>query len=200
MHAPPSCEESQVPNTARDSSANAVPTPGREGARDKYVRELIRRWAEAHGWRVSTEERAFGELGPAVVALQKGEHVVACEIWVTTLPECEIANIQKGLAAKCWQVVFVSTDKRVLLRARRFIAALPDPQRERVHCETPDGLFALLETLDAAARTDEDFRGYRVRVRYRRATNQDAVTRRQAIARIMADATRRLARIEQVKF
>jgi hypothetical protein len=86
-----------------------TPMAGRGGPQHRYIQELIRRWAEAHEWGASVEERVLDGLGNVDVALRKNGCSVACEIVVSSPVDKEVQNLQKCLAAGFSFVAEVST-------------------------------------------------------------------------------------------
>lgn len=170
-----------------------APTPGRGGPQHKYLQELIKRWAVAHDWQATIEERILDNLGSVDVALRKGERRVACEIAVTTTAEHEFENIQKCLAASFDAVVLVSSERAVLRKMRESVSDLADDQRARVHITTPEDTFALLESFEAeAAGATQTVRGYVVKTRYRAVAVGDQAAKREAVSKVVARALRRV--------
>ena len=154
----------------------------------------MKRWADAHDWRATIEEAVLDGLGSVDVALRKGERSVACEISITTEASHEAANVQKCLAAGFEQVVVVAADNKALGKLKKaMLSAIPEAERSRLHFEMPDGLFALLASLDAAMSvSSETVRGYKVNLKYSAVGTDEKVAKRQAISRVIAGAFKRL--------
>ena len=169
---------------------------GRGGSQHKYLQELIRRWAEAHGWRADIEERILDGLGSVDVALRKGERAVACEIGISTSPEHELQNVQKCLAAGFDQVVVVSSEKRSLNQIKALAAAaLPEEQAGKVAYCTPEELFDFLDGVEATSRsTERTVRGYRVKVRFGEAKPEEREQRQGAVSAVIAKAIKGMKR------
>src|SRR5262249_6003921 len=76
---------SPSPPPARERRvAPEVPAPlGRGGPEHQYLQELVKRWAEAKGYRATVEE-PLPSGGRVDVALRREGHSLACEISVTT--------------------------------------------------------------------------------------------------------------------
>ena len=165
---------------------------GRGGPQHKYLQELIRQWAEKHGWRASLEETVLDGLGVVDVALRKGERAVACEITITTTAEHELGNVQKCLAVGFERVLVISTEPKTLKAVRRLVEqALPATEFTRVHFLTPEDALAFLNDVDASTlETKETVRGYTVKVRRKAAADGNAQDRR--VARVVAMALKRL--------
>jgi predicted DNA-binding transcriptional regulator AlpA len=124
----------------------AVTTPGRGGEHHKYLQQLIKRWAEARGYNVTIEKSILDGLGWVDVALEKGSRSIACEISVTTSAEHELGNVQKCLAAGFGEIIFVSSEKKVLTAVRQgLVSALSSAQYRQVKFLTPEEAFAHIE-------------------------------------------------------
>jgi len=81
--------------------------------------QLIKRWAEGRGYRVTLEKPVLDLLGIVDVVLEKsGCPPIACEISVTTSAEHELKNAEKCLAAGYEHVFLVAPDKDALARVR----------------------------------------------------------------------------------
>jgi hypothetical protein len=165
---------------------------GRGGAQHKYLQELIKRWAGANGWHAVIEKPILDGLGSVDVALERGEHSVACEVSVASTPAYEVANIQKCLAAGFSEVVSIVLDRRTMGKLRDAVAAQITPDNaERVEILTPEMLFEFLEQLGVEPTTGtKTVRGYKVRVKYRHVP--DAPARTRTITQTIAGALKRL--------
>ena len=140
--------------TARVSSEEleslAVPCPGRGGEHHKYLQQLIKRWAEGRGYSVIVEKPILDGLGFVDVALEKGGRSIACEISVTTDAEHEVANVQKCLAAGFGDIVFISSEKKILTAVRQaLVAVLSTAQYRQVKFLTPEEAFSFIDGLEA---------------------------------------------------
>lgn len=168
--------------------------PGRGGQQHKYLQHLVKRWAEAHGWRATIEEGILDGLGNVDVAMRKGDRSVACEITITTTPEHELGNVQKCLAAGFERVILVSTKKNMLNKVRSLAKeSLSENEFAHVGFGTPEEVFALLEAFDAeAATTEETVKGYKVKVEYKPVGEGEKRARRQAVSQVIAKALKRL--------
>lgn len=194
---PPSAAE-EILKVAREKPSLRAPapsTPGRGGQQHKYLQELIRRWAESRGWRVSVEKKILDGLGSVDVALEKGDVSVACEISVTTTPEHELGNIQKCLTAGFAQVLVIGLDRKTLVKIEDGARCLGEEALTRLQFLTPEELFPFLEALDAqAAGKVETIRGYKVKVKYRATEPDEQRAKKQAISQVIVGALRRLKR------
>ncbi len=173
-----------------------TPTRGRGGAQHRYLQELIRRWAEANGWRADIEERILDGLGNVDVALRKGDHSLACEIAVTTDAEHELQNVQKCLAGGFERVLVVSPEKKTMNRIQSLASgALDEGQVARTSFCTPDELFDLLDGIEAASRsTERTVRGYRVKVRYEMVKPEEKSQKQRTVSAVIARAIKRMGK------
>ncbi len=79
---------------------------GRGGPDHKYLQHLVKGHAEQRGYRATIEESILDGSGRVDVSLIKGDQSIACEISITTMPEHELLNIKKCLAAD-YDAIFV---------------------------------------------------------------------------------------------
>lgn len=164
---------------------------GRGGAQHKYLQELIKRWADAHGWRAVVEKQILDGLGSVDVALENGERSIACEVSVASTADYEVLNIQKCLAAGFSEVVSIVLDRRTMTNIQGAVAAQITPDdAARVKVLTPEALFEFLEQLTTGAPVAQNVRGYKVRVKHRQ--SQDSAARMRSITQTIAGALRRL--------
>jgi hypothetical protein len=182
------------PKLRREPPLVAPPTLGRGGPQHKYLQELIKRWAASKGYRVIIEKPILDGLGSVDVALEKEGRTIACEICVTTTVEHEVGNIQKCLAAGFEHVALISSERKILAKAREAIAAaVGEADRKRVQVLTPEEFFAFVETLEAgAARREETVHGYKVKVQYQPVGEEEKKAKKQAISQVILKAVRRL--------
>ena len=184
----------RLPTTPSVEISTESSLAGRGGPQHKYIQELIRRWAEAHEWGVTIEERVFDGLGNVDVALRKNGCAVACEIVVSSPAEKEVANLQKCLAAGFSFVAEISTEKRRLGAIKALAKKqLPEEEFARIAFVSPGELFELLPSLESPLPEKETtVRGYRVRVRLQTGQKSDAEERHGAVSAVIAKALRRI--------
>jgi hypothetical protein len=171
-----------------------TPQLGRGGAQHKYLQELIRRWADAHGWRATIEQQILDGLGSVDVALENGEHRIAAEISVSSKTDYEVGNIQKCLASGFTQVVSVVVDRRSLQRLKKMVAEQLGEASSRVQVLSPEDLFIFLDGIGKAMPTiaERTSRGYKVRVSH--AQPGTAVSPAHMIAKTVVGALKRIGR------
>jgi hypothetical protein len=167
---------------------------GRGGAQHKYLQQLLKRWGEEKGYRATIEKPVLGGVGSVDIVLERSDISIACEISVTTTLDHEIGNVEKCLAAGFSHVVFISSEKKVLQKARKiFDEALGPVSAERVHLFAPEDFLFFLESLDLDHSTEEkSVLGYKVKVAYKPTTRDEQRARKEAIAQAITKAMKRM--------
>ena len=167
--------------------------PGRGGRQHTYLQELVKRWAESHGYRATIEKTILDGLGSVDVALEKEGFSVACEISVSTSAEHELGNVTKCLAAGFDRVVVLGTRAQSLKKIAQAVETLEDSERSRVHCFQPEELFAFLEAEQAAEPAEQQtVRGYKVRVRRNAVSAVEEQAKRRVVAGAILQSLRKL--------
>jgi hypothetical protein len=190
----PEAKHVPLPPTPRTKLPPAAPSEGRGGPQHKYLQELVRRWAHSKGYKTTIEKPILDGMGSVDVALEKDGCSIACEITVTTTIDHEVGNIQKGLAAGFMHVLLISSDRKVIARAKEAVSAtFSEEELKRVRVLTPEDFFEFVESLEAhAAAREEMVRGYKVKVQYQSVTEGDQKARKQAISKVILDALKKL--------
>jgi len=195
-HEQPTGTPSPVPKAVSLTKAkeSLPPVLGRGGAQHKYLQQLVKRWGEEKGYRATIEKPVLGGVGSVDIVLERNEVSIACEISVTTTIDHEVRNIEKCLAAGFSHVVFVSSEKKVLQKARKiFDDAVGPTSAERLHLFAPEDFLFFLESLDVDHRTQEkSVLGYKVKVTYKPTTRDEQRARKDAIAQAILKAMKRM--------
>lgn len=178
----------------RETVAHEEPLRGRGGPQHKYLQRLVKKMAEARGYRAAIEREILGGTGHVDVAIERGDERIACEISVSSTPEHEFANVQKCLAAGYGSVVVLSSERKALDEIREFISPRLAPETSKpVLFFLPEEFLAHLEDVDAAnAGSEKTVRGYRVKVSYRAVTDDQKKAKKDAISQVVTQALRRL--------
>ncbi|MDQ3802269.1 MAG: type IV secretion system DNA-binding domain-containing protein [Acidobacteriota bacterium] len=192
--APPAAEVEKEPDLPGPPVIPEQGQPGRGGRQHKYLQQLVKRIAEARGYRVTVEQVVLGGAGFVDVALERGARKIACEISVTTPAEYEVNNIQKCLAAGFEPVIVISADRRVLARIEETAKAqLEGEAAADVLFMQPEQFLSYLAESEAeAAGTEATFRGHRVRVQYRAVDTAEEEARKRAISEVIMGALKRM--------
>lgn len=184
----PASPPARVAHQDHPKSPQAKPAPlGRGGQEHKYLQHLIKRLADDQGFCVTIEQPVLGGVGSVDVTLEKGSRKIACEISVTSTPEYEVKNIEKCLAAGFDPVIVVSNNKRALTKIKKHaLDMLTRESMERVLIIQADDLPSLLEHYaQEDPGTESTVKGYRVKVKRRAVTGEDAELRKAAISKVL---------------
>lgn len=134
----------------------------------RYIQALIKRMAEARGYKATMEALTPNGNGRVDVSLEKNQKRIACEVCITTPHTWEVQNIQKCLTARYDIVVSISPEKKILQSIRHEVeTSIPKDQQAKILFFEPDAFFAYLdEEITKEANTETRFKGYRVKVEY----------------------------------
>jgi Type IV secretion-system coupling protein DNA-binding domain len=202
--APPAAPEPrQAPETApigppspppareRPPSPAAPASLGRGGPEHQYLQELVKRWAEAKGYRATVEE-PLPSGGKVDVALRREGHSLACEISVTTGAEHESGNVLKCLVAGFDEVVLLSLHRGTLGKVREAVTAqLGEKDRGRLHFMSPEEFFTFLDAPEPEAK-ETTVGGYKVKVKYRPAEGEAAARKSKAVSEILLKSLKKM--------
>lgn len=168
-----------------------VPPLGRGGPEHQYLQDLVKRWAESHGYRAVVEEEIPGGRGKVDVALRTDDFSIACEISVTSTVAQEVGNVQKCLEAGFHEVAVLGLKRPRLTKIETALKAkLPAPDLARVHFLSPEELFAMLSMRPVT--TESVVGGYKVRVRRVAVDPDEAAARYRALTEVVAKSVRRV--------
>lgn len=162
---------------------------GKGGAKHRYLQNLIKGLAEQVGFRATIEAPVPG--GQVDVLLEREGLRVAVEVSVTTPVAWERENLRKCLATDCDQVVLVLAKTQVTAKRYRevVVEGLSEADRGRLAIlspeETPDFISALAPD---ASPPESVVRGYKVKARATVVSPEEAKTRRETIARLVAQS------------
>ena len=193
---PPRQEKPYEPETTASATTEAAepePTAEKKDSQHRYLQMLVKRMAEARGFKAVIEEATPDGKGRVDVALLRDKLKIACEITVTTTDEWEVHNIEKCLAAGFEIVVVCSTNPRSLSKIKTLIEAkLPARLRDRVRLFQPEELFLYLDQLVAKeAGSETRVKGYRVKVSYTAVSGEEARQKKESITKSVADSLRK---------
>lgn len=174
--------------TSKGSSAARRPIPpsppmlGRGGPQHTYLQQLVKRWAEDKGYRVTIEKPLFGGVGFVDLVIENDTTAVACEISISTTPQHEVQNIAKCFAAGFSSVVILGGDRKTLRAIQAAAEQLVVSDAHQLQYMLVDELFSYLESQQMGAK-DNRIHGYRVKVTRRTDGDSSAVDKRAAILR-----------------
>ncbi len=173
----------------------SVPTPppplGRGGPEHQYLQDLVKRWGESEGYRVTIEEPTPGGKGSVDVALRRDDFSIACEISVTSTVAQEVGNVMKCLEAGFHEVAVLALKRP---RLSKIEAALKEKltaaQLARVHFLSPEELFTMLSMRPKT--TETVVGGYKVKVRRVVVEPSEEAARYRALSEVIAKSVRRV--------
>jgi len=168
-----------------------VPPLGRGGPEHQYLQELVKRWGESEGYRVTIEEPTPGGKGSVDVALRRDDFSIACEISVTSTVGQEVGNVLKCLEAGFHEVAVLALKRPRLSKIEAALKEkLPVAELARVHFLSPEELFAMLAMRPKTRETVVG--GYKVKVRHEAVDPEEAAARYKALTEVVAKSVRRM--------
>jgi hypothetical protein len=161
----------------------------KELSQHRYLQMLIKKMAEARGYKAVIEEPTPDGKGLVDVSLERNGKKIACEIGVTTTKEWEVHNIEKCLTAGYEVVIAVPIDTRAAEVMRKQIAEkLGSKFHSQVFVMEADALFHYLDTeIAKEASTETRIKGYRVKVEYEALSDEEMKKKRESVAKFVAD-------------
>jgi len=168
------------------------PAPlGRGGPEHQYLQNLVKRWAESHGYRAVIEEPTPNDKGSVDVTLRSDDLSIACEISVTSKVGQEVGNALKCLEAGFHEVAILALERPRLAKIEAALKAkLTDSQLARVHVVSPEELFTMLAMRPKT--TETVVGGYKVTVRKKAVEAGEEVARYRALSEVIAKSVRRM--------
>ena len=165
----------------------------KEQSQHRYVQTLVKKMAEARGYKASIEALTPDGQGRVDVLLQRGEKRIACEIGVTTTKEWETHNIIKCVNAGYEVVVAVASDKKgVEVMQKQVKENLSDGLKERIFVFEADQLFHFLDQENAKeASTEKRMKGFRVKVEYNAVSEETMKKKKDSISKMVLDSLKK---------
>jgi len=173
-----------------------VPSLGRGGPEHQYLQDLVKRWAESHGYRATIEEEIPEGKGKVDVALRTDDFSLACEISVTSTVAQEVGNALKCLDAGFHEVAILALKRPRLQKIEAALKAkLPPSDLARVHLVSPEELFAMLSMRPVIK--EKVVGGYKVRVRRTPVEPDEEAARYEALKDVIGKSLRRMGKKEK---
>jgi len=191
----PSFEEVKEPEITFAQQKVEVPSlKEKSDSQHRYLQTLIKRIAEEKGYRAIIERITPDGLGRVDVSLEQNGRKIACEISVTSTSEQELLNIEKCLRADYEKVILCSPERKTLDKVRVLVSQkINESDQGKVLFFKPEEVFSYLEKEAALeAEKEERVKGYRVKVRYKPVEEEEKKTKREAVAKVILQAMRRL--------
>lgn len=197
----------EVPDVIEDTPPNVVPIrkaattslpvvrvkpTGGGGVRHQYLASLLKSTGEGCGFK-ATLEYEVQDSGRVDVLLSRNDEILFCEISVTTSREHELGNVRKCFEAGGTRVVVLASTERQRTSLRTYMGLkLSADELPRVTFLVPEEVENFFEsfrqvspTLEAAPTVT---RGYTVKSKVKFSSPDEALARRNALARVMSSA------------
>ncbi len=168
----------------------------KEESQHRYLQALIKKMAEARGYKAHIEEPTPDGKGRVDVHLERNTKRIAVEICNTTEPDWEVHNIQKCAEAGYDLIVACSNEKKSLENIRKKAETLLNTaiQIKLVYFE-PEALFQYLDQeLAKEASTEVRTKGYRVKVEYSAVSGDEATQMSNSIVKTVSESKRKNTR------
>ncbi|MCL4539519.1 MAG: type IV secretion system DNA-binding domain-containing protein [Bacteroidetes bacterium] len=185
--APVQPERKTVPRTA-GTSGEKVETQHR------YLQNLVKKMAEAKGYRATIEAPTPDGMGRVDVLLEKENERIACEISVTTDEVHELENIKKCLASGYGEIIVCAEDRKKLEKIRKLASdQMEAKDQPDVLFFTPEELMSYFTAKDAREVFEEQkIKGYNVTVRHPGGDEPAKSGKRRAVADVIMKSVQRL--------
>jgi hypothetical protein len=178
------------------SSTSEAVVQKKEESQHRYLQTLIKKMAEARGFKATLETATPDGLGKVDVLLEKDTFSIACEVSVTTDANWELHNIEKCLTAGYSSVITCVTDKKVgSALLKKIHATFSKEQLEKVKVFEPEALFTYLDSInlnESPVATETTYKGYRVKVNYDSVNEEEMKRKRDSITGIVVNALKKL--------
>ncbi|REJ81318.1 MAG: ATP-binding protein [Bacteroidetes bacterium] len=183
---PVSVKRNKVPETEVEKTVAGL-VRQKELSEHRYLQMLIKRMAEARGYKATVEEHIKESNGRVDVSLERNGKRIACEVCMTTTDNWEVHNIEKCLKAGYDLVLECSTNKKTLERIRKKVdETFPESLRGKILILEPEYFFQYLDSQIASeASTEVKVKGYRVKVEYNPLPPEEIKKKKEEIKKVI---------------
>ncbi len=186
----------ELPSPVKEKKLKTdIPTlEGKGGSDHKYLQSLIKRMAEEKGYRAIIEEPTPNGQGSVDVGLAREGRKIACEISMTSTDTQELGNIEKCINAGYDAIIVCSPQEKNLEKIKALATEkIKETDFKKILFFKPEELYFYLEEEAASqAVTEENVKGFKVKVHYQPVKENDKKTKREAIAKVIVSAMQRL--------
>lgn len=162
---------------------------GRGGPRHKYLQQILKRYSEEKGYQAIIE-KILPSGAKVDVSLEKGEKKIACQVSLASTDKQEIHNIKNCLAGGYDRVILISTDKRILKKAKDLGSKeIETGEIEKVSFFNLEEFF---EFFDKEVPKEEVVAGYKVKVRHKPLPEHEERARRQTISKVILKSLKKM--------
>jgi hypothetical protein len=165
----------------------------KEISEHRYLQTLIKRMAEDRGFKATIEETTLDGKGRIDVSLERNNFRIACEVAMTTSEKWEVHNINKCLTAGYDLVVECSTNQKTLSKIKaEVLKSISETLHSKILICDTDTLFRFLdEHIAKEASTETRVKGYRVKVEYSPASNEEMQKKKESISRVINETLKK---------
>lgn len=174
-------QPSKIPNTQT-----------KELSEHRYLQTLIKRMAEARGYKVAIEEPILQGKGRVDISMERKEKKIACEISISTTAKWEVHNIEKCVEAGYTSIVVCSQTAKQVQKIQDELKASSLNGNTAIHVFTPDELFTFLDKeLISEITTGKVVKGYKVNTEFNPITDEEMKRKQSQIIRTITEQKRK---------
>jgi len=183
-----------VPAFVVPPKIETLPVKDKAISQHRYLQNLIKKIAEDKGYKATIELPVSDGSGRVDVSLERNGRKIACEISMTSTGDQELKNIKKCLAAGYEKVIICSPDNKTLESIKALSSQkIAESEQIKLYFFQPEELLMFLEEESAAEMTKKErVKGYKVKVQYQAATEDEKKAKREAVANVIVQALKRM--------
>jgi hypothetical protein len=172
----------------------AEPAKDKAISQHRYLQNLIKKIAEDKGYKATIEFPVLDGSGRIDVSLERNGRKIACEISMSSTEGQELKNVQKCLVAGYEKAIVCSPDKKTLAGVKALVSQnITESDQRKICFFQPEELFQFFEEEAAAELTKEErVKGYKVKVQYQAASEDEKKAKREAVAQVILQALKRM--------
>jgi len=191
---PPKEKVPEIPEEKKQPKVEPALLKDKSVSQHRYLQNLIKKIAEDKGYKATIELPVLDGSGKVDVSLERDGRKIACEISITSTEDQELKNIKKCLAAGYEKVIVCSPDKKTLESIKALASKnIAESEQKKIYFFQPEELLMFLEEESAAELTKEErVKGYKVKVQYQAASEDEKKAKREAVANVILQAMKRM--------
>lgn len=191
MHSPPVIVDTVIPKVIIPiPEESKKKTTSKIITQHRYLQTLIKKMAEARGFKAILEEQTPDGGGRVDVSLERNGKRIACEVSVTTDDTWEIHNIEKCFAAGYAEVIVCSNDPKNLRRIREQVQSKLSVEQQAMvfTLEQNEVIQHLDKQIVQKQPVEEVVKGYRVTVEYATSSQEEISQKQHGIVRTVVNS------------
>jgi hypothetical protein len=159
-----------------------LPVSPKAPSKHRYHQTLIKKTAEAHGYKASIEVAIPN--GSVDVLLEKDGETIAVEVSETTDAQWELHNIEKCLTRNYTTIFSCIDNAKTRHEVTKLVQAMK-PIPTNVSVDTVENLLTFLQETSKKSENEIRVKGYKVKVQHRTLTTEEGNTKRAIIESIV---------------